>query len=554
MFRLRDVPIRTKLNALLIAYTVTVAAVMALAGYMLARYRVGGPVYDTLSEHLTLTGEMLPPPLLIGQAFLMLQELETETDPTEIRRMLQSFKQYHKDYEDKRKYWLDRNIDPTVREALERSAHLPAEEIFRLANEEYLPALAAGRKGDAAARERARTILHTQIGPLFREHSRVVHEAMRTLQSRTVEEVDSSRRDILYWSNFTIVLSIVALLTFGLIGWFVIRNIASSAHVLLARLNQMSSGAGDLTARLAVDRQDEMGELAAGVNAVIDKIHDIVSKVRESSLQLLSVASEIAATARNQEQTVNNLSASTTQVAASVREISATSKDLSGTMNEVSQTASHAAELATTGRDNTTKMATEMKHLVESTTSVSTKLGMIREKADSINAVVTTITKVADQTNLLSINAAIEAEKAGEYGRGFLVVAREIRRLADQTAVATLDIETMVKQMQDAVSAGVMQMDKFADEVRSGVGQVTKINQMTWEIITEVQSLNGRFQLVNEGMRNQSVGAQQINDAMAQIADGTRRSLQSLQDFERATAHLRASVEGLTQEIAQFKT
>jgi methyl-accepting chemotaxis protein WspA len=234
--------------------------------------------------------------------------------------------------------------------------------------------------------------------------------------------------------------------------------------------------------------------------------------------------------------------------------VSATSKDLSGTMNEVSETASHAADLATRGRDNTTKMATEMKQLVESTTDVSTKLGMIREKADSINAVVTTITKVADQTNLLSINAAIEAEKAGEYGRGFLVVAREIRRLADQTAVATLDIETMVRQMQDAVSAGVMQMDKFADEVRSGVAQVTRINQMTWEIITEVQSLSGRFQLVNEGMRNQTAGAAQINDAMTQIAEATRRSAQSIQDFERATAALRASVEGLNQEIAQFKT
>ena len=132
---------------------------------------------------------------------------------------------------------------------------------------------------------------------------------------------------------------------------------------------------------------------------------------------------------------------------------------------------------------------------------------MIREKADSINVVVTTITKVADQTNLLSINAAIEAEKAGEYGRGFLVVAREIRRLADQTAVATLDIETMVRQMQDAVSAGVMQMDKFADEVRSGVGQVTQDQPDDGEIIKEVQGLSGRFQLVNEGMQNQSVGA-----------------------------------------------
>jgi methyl-accepting chemotaxis protein WspA len=554
MFRLRDVPLRTKLNALLIGYTVTVAAVMALAGYMLAHYRVGGPVYTELSEHMNLTGEMLPPPLLIGRAYLMLRELENETDPNEVRRVLNSFKQYEKEYVERRTYWLSQQIDPSTREAIEITAHSPAVEIFRLANEEYIPATAAARKGDAAARERAREVLHKQIAPLFREHAKIVHEALHAIQVKTKDEEDTTRREIRYLSNFTIVLSIVALGTFGIIGWFVTKSIANSAHVLLARLNQMAGGAGDLTARLTVDGKDEMGELAAGINAVIGKIHGIVSKVRESSLQLLSVASQIAATARNQEQTVNNLNASTTQVAASVREISATSKDLSGTMNEVNQSAGHAAELLKTGRDNTTRMGTEMKQLVDSTASVSTKLGMIREKADSINAVVTTITKVADQTNLLSINAAIEAEKAGDYGRGFLVVAREIRRLADQTAVATLDIETMVKQMQDAVSAGVMQMDKFADEVRSGVGQVTKINQMTWEIINEVQGLSSRFQLVNEGMRNQTVGAQQINDAMAQIAEGTRRSVQSLQDFERATAHLRASVEGLTQEIALFKT
>src|SRR4030095_7834329 len=98
-------------------------------------------------------------------------------------------------------------------------------------------------------------------------------------------------------------------------------------------------------------------------------------------------------------------------------------------------------------------MSATMERLAKSTGSISTKLGVIREKASDINGVVTTITKVADQTNLLSVNAAIEAEKAGEYGLGFLVVAREIRRLADQSAVATLDIEQMVRQMQAAVSA-----------------------------------------------------------------------------------------------------
>ena len=110
-----------------------------------------------------------------------------------------------------------------------------------------------------------------------------------------------------------------------------------------------------------------------------------------------------------------------------------------------------------------------MRQVMEAAGSINAKLAVLNEKAGNINQVVTTITKVADQTNLLSLNAAIEAEKAGEYGRGFAVVATEIRRLADQTAVATYDIEQMVKEIQSAVSAGVMGMDKFSEEVRRGM-------------------------------------------------------------------------------------
>lgn len=550
MIHLRDISLRTKLNALLIGYTITVAAVMGMTGYLLSNFRVGGTLYHEIGEQKEMLNEMSPPVLMIRTPYIALQELESVTDPNEIKRILAVYHASEAEYLKRREHWLARQLDPTVRRVLETTGHQPAMEIFRIASEEYLPAL----RGDAAAKAKASKILRDQITPLFRDHVKAIEEAARILDVSIAADVAETTREVRWWANFSAILSVVSVIFFGTVGWIIIRNIARSADALIVRVNEMAGGAGDLTARLNVDAKDEMGQLASGINALIAKIQGIVGKARESSLQLLSVASEIAATARNQEQTVNNLSASTTQVAASVREISATSKDLSGTMNEVSQSAGHAAELATKGRDNTTKMATEMKQLVESTTSVSARLNMIREKADSINAVVTTITKVADQTNLLSINAAIEAEKAGEYGRGFLVVAREIRRLADQTAVATLDIETMVKHMQEAVSAGVMQMDKFTDEVRSGVGQVTRINQMTWEIINEVQGLSGRFQLVNDGMKNQSIGAAQINDAMTQIAEAARRTVQSIQEFEKATTHLRGSVEGLNAEICQFKT
>ena len=166
-----------------------------------------------------------------------------------------------------------------------------------------------------------------------------------------------------------------------------------------------------------------------------------------------------------------------------------------------------------------------MRQLADSTGSIGSKLSVISERAANINLVVTTITKVADQTNLLSINAAIEAEKAGEYGLGFLVVAREIRRLADQTAVATLDIERMVKEMQYSVSAGVMEMDKFSDQVRQGVGEVGQIGDQLGQIIAAVQGLTERFDQVTEGMRVQSQGAEQIREAIVRLSEGAEPDL-----------------------------
>ena len=356
-----------------------------------------------------------------------------------------------------------------------------------------------------------------------------------------------------FWMNAMVVLSIASISLLGFFGTTLARGIVRSTNTLIARVEEMASGASDLTARVPIESKDELGQLGLGINQLIFKIQSVVGKVRESSIQVLATASQISAIAQQQQGTVAGLNSSGTQIAAAVREISQTGRELSTTMDDVHERAHHTATLAVAGRERLVAMEQTMGQLVESTASISSKLATIREKADTINMVVVTITKVADQTNLLSINAAIEAEKAGEFGRGFLVVAREIRRLADQTAVATLDIESMVRLMQDAVASGVMQMDKFSDQVRSSVGRVAEINGQTGQIITEVSGLGARFRFVNEGMRNQTVGAEQIDEAMGTMASNIRLTASALDEFNRATAHLRSSIEQLNSEIASFK-
>lgn len=309
----------------------------------------------------------------------------------------------------------------------------------------------------------------------------------------------------------------------------------------------------DKTLAQTNNRNDETGDLCRAIIAMTANLNRIIGQVKISSIQLISTATEISATAKTQETTVNDFGASTNKIAAAVKEISSTSQELFNTMSNVSNVANDTGQMADAGLSELSGMENTMKNLTNATTSISSKLAVISDKAGNINSVVTTISKVAGQTNLLSLNAAIEAEKAGEYGVGFAVVAREIRRLADQTALATLDIEQIVKEMQSAVSAGVMEMDKFTEEVHSGVLEVGQISEHLQKIIIQVQELSPRFIAVKEGMQSQSQGAHQISDAMANLTDAAYRTSNSLKEFERATQSLHKAVDALRSEITRFQ-
>jgi methyl-accepting chemotaxis protein WspA len=222
-------------------------------------------------------------------------------------------------------------------------------------------------------------------------------------------------------------------------------------------------------------------------------------------------------------------------------------------MTGITRVADQTTELANSGQSSLGDMEGAMRSLAEATQSISGRLGLINEKANTIGSVTTTITKIADQTNLLSLNASIEAEKAGEYGLGFAVLAREIRRLADQTAVATLDIEQMVKEMQDSVTGGVMEMDKFAEQVNRSVSDTREISERFGEIIQQIQALLPQFDAVHEGMRSQSAGAKQIRDSMVSLTESVRVSARALEETTAATGRLEGAIASLRNEISVFR-
>ncbi len=336
-----------------------------------------------------------------------------------------------------------------------------------------------------------------------------------------------------------------------LLGRALTRAINAPLGRLLEAVGRI--GGGDFTSRLALEQKDEFGKLAEGFDRMGDDLTALIGRVQESGIRVNQSITEMAATLREQQATTKEVAATTQEIGATSKEIFAVSKTLVGTMGEVVQVAERTGQSAGNGQEGLDRMAKTMQGITETSATVAEKLAVLNEKAGRINTVVTTINKVADQTNLLSLNAAIEAEKAGEYGLGFAVVAREIRRLADQTAVATYDIERMVKEMESAVNAGVMGMERFSAEVRQGVADVREVSGQLAQIIDQVQELTPRFEAVNEGMQSQATAAQQISESLTQLSEATQQTAESLEQSNGVISQLGDSARGLHEGVARFK-
>jgi methyl-accepting chemotaxis protein WspA len=328
------------------------------------------------------------------------------------------------------------------------------------------------------------------------------------------------------------------------------NELRAKVDALLEVVSKAASG--DLTGAVTVRGNDAIGRLGAGLDAMFDNLRSLLNNVQKAGIQVTASATQIAAAARQQEATGVEQAQTSLEIVSTTREISANTSQLARTMEEAMTVGDATARATADAQDNLEHMDLTMQRMVSATDSIGAKLAALSEKASNINSVLTTITKVADQTNILSLNAAIEAEKAGDAGRGFAVVATEIRRLADQTSVSTWDIEQMLREMQSAVSASVMGMDKFAEEIRSSVGEARKMGGQLGAVMDQVRQLGPRFDLILQGMQSQAVGASEITATMTQLSDASHQTVDSLKATSEAVHQLQYAAGELQSSVASF--
>ena len=322
-------------------------------------------------------------------------------------------------------------------------------EAFQGARDRYLALhdewLALMRAAQVAAAERFVT---EQLRPSWAAGRTTLNDLLRLNEAVGDAATHEINRSIVSTEAALLVSAVLALLAAIVSGLLLLRAMTRPIRAIVRSLKQL--GGGDLSVRLDLQRKDEFGAIEQGFNQMAEELNVLVAQAQRSAVQMTTSVTEIAASAKQQQSTASETAATAKEIGATSREIAATSRELVQTMGEVSGTAEQTSVLAGSGQHGLARMEEVMRQVTTAAETVNGKLAVLNEKAGNITQMVTTIVKVSDQTNLLSLNAAIEAEKAGEYGRGFAVVASEVRRLADQTAVASYDIEQMVREIQSA--------------------------------------------------------------------------------------------------------
>ena len=363
-------------------------------------------------------------------------------------------------------------------------------------------------------------------------------------------------------ANMVTSIAVIAfqILLFLVIAFFTVRRICNPISNLTHVAREIAEGKlidakktlSTLHGKFSSSR-DETGLLFGAFLSMAEKLNALLGQIQQSGNQVTASSTEIAASSRGLEATMNQQAASTSQVSASSKLISQTAEQLAGTVDDVSLATTETAALAEAGQAGLMGMEASMQEVLKGTASVSGKLAAMKKNAHVISSIVVTITRVADQTNLLSLNAAIEAEKAGEYGLGFSVVANEIRRLADQTAVAALDIEDMVMEMEKSVSTGATEMEAFSGVVQSTAHKMKDIGGQLGGIMEKVRTLPPDFEAVSKGMADQSRSAGQISETMEHLNSATQNTLESLREFKLAAEDLNEAALGLQEQVSRFE-
>ena len=402
-------------------------------------------------------------------------------------------------------------------------------------------------------KELAQTVARTEGATKSERAFSQYDELMKTVEAvaKDVHENGQSSAKSAKW-----VLAVgltVALILAGLITFLIKQSVVKPLQMVNAALDDIADGEGDLTKRLTVDGRNEVGRLCETFNRFVGKLHVSISRVAATTASLAAAAEELSVNTTQLSKGGQEQAQQATQAAAAVEEMSATVTEMAKNAQGVASTAQDANRAAGQGNDVVANSVTGMTRLAETVRTSAERIQSLGHRSEQIGEIVKVIEDIADQTNLLALNAAIEAARAGEQGRGFAVVADEVRKLAERTTKATKEIADTIRTIQSDTGGAVASMETGTREAQEGMAMANKAGERLGEIVGAVQTVTGMIQQIAAAIEEQSTATDQIAGNIESVAAVSKRNEGGLAQVTQATGELARLAGDLQSVVGGFK-
>lgn len=346
-----------------------------------------------------------------------------------------------------------------------------------------------------------------------------------------------------------LLISLVVIGLVGIIGFFVSAMVSKNIRHVAASLEDMARGEGDLTVRLPESGADEIGELVTSFNTFVSKLQGLIGEIVGSIAQLASAAEEMSAISAESNSNVTKQQAETGQVATAMNEMSATVQEVARNATQTSASAHKASGEANGGRHVVDETITSINALAGEVEKAAVTIQQLESDSENIGSVLDVIRGISEQTNLLALNAAIEAARAGEQGRGFAVVADEVRTLASRTQESTLEIQSMIESLQSGAAKAVAVMEQGRSQAKVSVENAARAGESLHAITESVTTISDMNTQIASAAEEQSAVAEEIDRNITNIsqlgdqtADGARQTETSSQEMAQLAVQLQTLV------------
>lgn len=545
--KLSDARLQYKLFVLVGLFVLGLSLFAGVAGWAISQVRVNGPMYKNIVQGKDLIADILPPPEYIIESYLVVLQMNGERSPQALDTFIQRLAQLQTDYEARHEHWQKDLDDDLMKRTLVVDSYDPAIAFFQLAHEQFIPAL---KRGDFDA---ANQLAFGEMRRAYEHHRQAIDKVVELAVARNLEDEKAAAR-INTSSTITLIsIGLGVLLMVTVVSLIIARSMVVPLARLLASMQAMAKGQGDLTVRMNLDRKDEVGLLGKAFDDFVGFMNQVLREVRNASQNVASAASQIAGTTESMSRILADQSAQIKQIHAATQDVAQSVHSVARSSSDASQASTQASDLADEGGKVISRTITGMQSIRQTVEQSAKAVSDLSQRSQDIGRIADIINDIADQTNLLALNAAIEAARAGDQGRGFAVVADEVRKLSDRTSKATQEITGSISAIQKDTRDAIDRMQGGQVHVDEGVSLASEAGDNLHKIVDHQKQVMQMVHGIASAAEQQAAAGEELGRTIESIASFAQQTDQSAKQVAGATSQLSKDADGLRRIVERFK-